>query len=574
MLLSTSGKTYPSYAEFLSYIETDSKPQVQIGNNILTENNITASTFTGDLIGTATQATTVKYEQASVASYRHVWFSDSTTAGKLVIHNSFKYNPDPGILCAPIFSGNLTGKADTATALTTNDGYGSWPVYFSGGKPVKIEPIDYSDTEINREEHTEHVILFNENTAKGFGIHSKLLLKTVPESQICLELLKQDATTPSCMKADLFDGTASNAVSLNSKAESALSVSHASTATQAASLGTNAGSSTRPVYFSGGVPVQTSTTLAVSITGNAATATQAVSLGTNAGSTTLPVYFSGGKPVATSTTLAISITGNASTATTANNATSLNNKAESALSVSHASTASSATSATSATSASYASRVVTSAKQTGSYHLTMVSESTSDTDGADIFVSNSKALTYNVSTGVLSATKFSGTFSGNASSATSATSAGYTAKVSATSSSDKNYIIGAASIGSSQSILANANIYVTNGDIVVNPTISTNEITHSDDNLVIGDRTNANYVNFVEDAMFDHSVSIEGALEVADEATFNATTYMNGNVYINNMLPVLNASTNSMGYGIRVLSSTEFAALQDISTSVIYFITP
>ena len=334
------------------------------------------------------------------------------------------------------------------------------------------------------------------------------------------------------------------------------------------------GSSVRPVYFVNGVPVQTSTTLEVSITGNAATATQAVSLGTNAGSTTLPVYFSGGKPVATSTTLAISITGNASTATTANNATSLNNKAESALSVSHASTASSATSATSATSASYASRVVTSAKQTGSYHLTMVSESTSDTDGADIFVSNSKALTYNVSTGVLSATKFSGTFSGNASSATSATSAGYTAKVSATSSSDKNYIIGAASIGSSQSILANANIYVTNGDIVVNPTISTNEITHSDDNLVIGDRTNANYVNFVEDAMFDHSVSIEGALEVADEATFNATTYMNGNVYINNMLPVLNASTNSMGYGIRVLSSTEFAALQDISTSVIYFITP
>ena len=304
--------------------------------------------------------------------------------------------------------------------------------------------------------------------------------------------------------------SAANAVSLNGKAESALSVSYATTAstatnatnaTSATKIATDAATSTSTYVLLGIVsstavqkPVRTGIEIvgtninACTYTLNVGTikgnyevegaveqATYAVSAGYagyalklnngssdfSIGSSTLPVYFSGGIPVATSTTLAVSITGNAATATTANNATSLNSKAESALSVSHASTATSATSAgytakvsaTSSTSknyiigavsigssqsilanasiyvnsgntvvaptfsgafsgnassATYASRVVTTSKQTGSYHLTMVSASTSDTDGADLFVSNSKALTYNVSTGVVSATAFSG----------------------------------------------------------------------------------------------------------------------------------------------------------------------
>ena len=87
------------------------------------------------------------------------------------------------------------------------------------------------------------------------------------------------------------------------------------------------GSSTVPVYFSGGIPVETSTTLGVCITGNASTATYATSAGTassatvasslataSAGSSSLPVYFSDGAPVETSTTLGVCITGNAATA--------------------------------------------------------------------------------------------------------------------------------------------------------------------------------------------------------------------------------------------------------------------
>ena len=67
--------------------------------------------------------------------------------------------------------------------------------------------------------------------------------------------------------------------------------------------------------FNPSTGVVTATKFSGAFSGNATTATQAVSLGTNAGSSTLPVYFSGGKPVATSTTLGVSITGNAATAT-------------------------------------------------------------------------------------------------------------------------------------------------------------------------------------------------------------------------------------------------------------------
>lgn len=75
---------------------------------------------------------------------------------------------------------------------------------------------------------------------------------------------------------------------------------NAATATIASKLSTSAGSSTRPIYFSGGVPVQCSDTLGVNISGNAATATVASSankLNTSAGGNTNPIYFTNGVPV-------------------------------------------------------------------------------------------------------------------------------------------------------------------------------------------------------------------------------------------------------------------------------------
>lgn len=75
---------------------------------------------------------------------------------------------------------------------------------------------------------------------------------------------------------------------------------NAATATTASKLSRNAGSATKPIYFSGGVPVQCNDTLEVNISGNAATATVASSankLNTSAGGNTNPIYFTNGVPV-------------------------------------------------------------------------------------------------------------------------------------------------------------------------------------------------------------------------------------------------------------------------------------
>ena len=69
---------------------------------------------------------------------------------------------------------------------------------------------------------------------------------------------------------------------------------NAATATTASKLSRNAGSATKPIYFSGGVPVQCNDTLGVNISGNAATANK---LNTSAGGNTNPIYFSNGVPV-------------------------------------------------------------------------------------------------------------------------------------------------------------------------------------------------------------------------------------------------------------------------------------
>lgn len=71
-------------------------------------------------------------------------------------------------------------------------------------------------------------------------------------------------------------------------------------ATSASKLTTSAGSSTKPIYFSNGIPVQCNDTLDNNISGNAATATVASSankLNTSAGGNTNPIYFTNGVPV-------------------------------------------------------------------------------------------------------------------------------------------------------------------------------------------------------------------------------------------------------------------------------------
>ena len=104
-----------------------------------------------------------------------------------------------------------------------------------------------------------------------------------------------------------------------------LNAAHADSATVASKLDSNAGSSTLPVYFSGGVPVATGTSLAVSVTGNAATATKlktarTISISDNDGTNTATgTSFNGSANITVKlpTTIKANLTGNADTATTA-----------------------------------------------------------------------------------------------------------------------------------------------------------------------------------------------------------------------------------------------------------------
>lgn len=103
-------------------------------------------------------------------------------------------------------------------------------------------------------------------------------------------------------------------------ADSATEANHAATAEIANKLNSNAGSSTKPIYFANGVPVACGSSLGVSVTGKAASADK---LNTNAGSSTKPVYFANGIPVLCEDTLNVNISGNADTSNVSGEAAKL-----------------------------------------------------------------------------------------------------------------------------------------------------------------------------------------------------------------------------------------------------------
>ena len=84
-------------------------------------------------------------------------------------------------------------------------------------------------------------------------------------------------------------------------------------------LGTDAGSTSQPVYFSNGVPVAITGALSNDITGNASTATSATKLSNsdgdlNVGEPAKPIYFANGIPLQCESILSVDIDGHASTA--------------------------------------------------------------------------------------------------------------------------------------------------------------------------------------------------------------------------------------------------------------------
>lgn len=138
--------------------------------------------------------------------------------------------------------------------------------------------------------------------------------KVLSDNNYTSYTVKKDGTGASGTWGISISGNAATATS----ATSAKTATTATSASSAEKLNANAGSSSKPIYFSSGKPVECSSSLNISILGSAASADK---LSSSAGSSTKPIYFSGGKPVQCSNTLAVNISGNAATATSATSAT-------------------------------------------------------------------------------------------------------------------------------------------------------------------------------------------------------------------------------------------------------------
>ena len=195
----------------------------------------------------------------------------------------------PGTVTAPTFSGNFSGNAATATALTTsNAGDANTPVYFSGGKPVACTSLDLYST--GGGDWAQW--LYNAGNNSGRNIDTLLapaggfraFVVTNPQSTAGLPMTTSWAFITEQVHVDTahalqtFTDYWSNrqfirrrdAGSWKPWAELATTGGNVATAT---ALTTNAGGASTPVYFSGGKPVAC-TSLNLSTSGNAATASK------------------------------------------------------------------------------------------------------------------------------------------------------------------------------------------------------------------------------------------------------------------------------------------------------------
>ena len=240
----------------------------------------------GTIEGNATSA-----NSATTASK----LSNTSAIGSLTVPVYFSANGVP-VSCSTTLGVSITGNATSATSLQTSAGSSTVPVYFSGGKPVQCSgTLNITSADSNKlgtRPAADYLEAFN----------------AVSTSGSTLIFTKVNGSTQQATISVTVSGTSdsANAVKIENKSNSSTTgylVGVSSTSGTYQSLYT-----TSKILFNTSTGLLTATTFSGAFSGNATTAT---ALKSNAGSTTLPVYFSGGKPVACSTTLGVSITGTA-----------------------------------------------------------------------------------------------------------------------------------------------------------------------------------------------------------------------------------------------------------------------
>ena len=310
---------------------THTKAQVGLGNvdNTADANKSVKHATTADSATTAGTATNVSAGEGTADAARHVWFSDSTTETKRAYSDKFKYNPVTNNLTVNVTGnaatassvawGNITGKPSTytpsahnhndstITSLNASKLFGTIDIarlpHGALERLVIVEDdtarfklttanIQLGDTvKVTKTEKMYYVVDESKLSSEaGYSVYTAGTATSVPwsgvtgkpssyppashnhderyytETEMNSKLAEKATKVHTHTKSEVGLSNVDNTADATKSVKYATS---AGSATSAAALTSNAGSSTQPVYFSGGKPVACSYTLGKSVPADA-----------------------------------------------------------------------------------------------------------------------------------------------------------------------------------------------------------------------------------------------------------------------------------------------------------------
>ena len=318
-------------AEKATKVHTHTKSEVGLGNvdNTADANKSVKHATTADSATTAGTATNVSSRKGTADAARHVWFSDSTTETKRAYSDKFKYNPVTNNLTVNVTGnaatassvawGDITGKPSTyapsahnhndstITSLNASKLFGTIDIarlpHGALERLVIVEDdtarfklttanIQLGDTvKVTKTEKMYYVVDESKLSSEaGYSVYTAGTATSVPwsgvtekpssyppashnhderyytETEMNSKLAEKATKVHTHTKSEVGLGNVDNTADATKSVKYAIS---AGSASSAAALTSNAGSSTQPVYFSGGKPVACSYTLGKSVPADA-----------------------------------------------------------------------------------------------------------------------------------------------------------------------------------------------------------------------------------------------------------------------------------------------------------------
>lgn len=322
---------YTNSSAYSSAGHTHTKAQVGLGNvdNTADANKSVKHATTADSATTAGTATNVSAGEGTADAARHVWFSDSTTETKRAYSDKFKYNPVTNILTVNVTGnaatassvawGNITEKPSTyapsahnhndstITSLNASKLFGTIDIarlpHGALERLIIVEDdtarfklttanIQLGDTvKVTKTEKMYYVVDESKLSSEaGYSVYTAGTATSVPwsgvtekpssyppashnhderyytETEMNSKLAEKATKVHTHTKSEVGLGNVDNTADATKSVKYAIS---AGSASSAAALTSNAGSSTQPVYFSGGKPIACSYTLGKSVPADA-----------------------------------------------------------------------------------------------------------------------------------------------------------------------------------------------------------------------------------------------------------------------------------------------------------------